>query len=69
MYSLKFPSDVACVTKFLVSKSPKIATYPSKKRSKVSVQLLVILIGPKQLPKSLEVSDPRVSFLRETICN
>lgn len=60
-YSLKFSSDVASVTKLLVSKSQKTATYASKKKNKVSVQLLVILKGQEQLPKSLEVGNPCVS--------
>ena len=69
MSSRKFSLDVASVTKLPVSKSPQIATYASEKKNKVSVQLLVILKGQEQLPKSLEVGNPCVSFLRETICN
>lgn len=44
-YCLKFSSDVASATKLLVSKSQKISTYASKKKNKVSAQLLVILKG------------------------
>lgn len=50
-------------TKLPVSKSPQIATYASEKENNVSVQLLVILKGQEQLPKSSEVGNPCVSFL------